>query len=455
MGSADRSPPFVMPRFGTDGLRGVAGEPPMDPETLRRVGASLGLWLQRQGPEAKRVLVANDGRDSAGWIVEALAQGLASTDCVTVDLGLATTPALACVTRLEPFVAGIMVSASHNPAADNGIKLFRADGTKIDDDAEREIEGLTTHVEPGRPAPRIRERADLLSRYEAHVANQFAGLDLGGATVVVDAANGGGSFLVPSILRMLGADVVEFACEPDGSNINAGAGALHPGAIVETVRQSGAVLGVCLDGDGDRSIFVDDVGTIHDGDGILATLAPALLEAGQLPRATVVATVMSNLGLRKSLAAAGIRVEMTAVGDRNVAACMRANGYSLGAEQSGHVLFDRDGYILGDGLLTTLAILSLPGILTNGASRTFVSFPRFPQILVNVPVLRKPPLEDVAAIQVAKRRIEEEFGDEGRVVLRYSGTENLCRVMVEGPDRPRVVAHAEALAAAVAAALEA
>jgi len=437
--TAPRPESYLPPRFGTDGLRGPAGQPPLDPETLRRVGAALGIWLQRTGPERKRVLVGNDGRESASWILDALAQGLGPTECAAADLGLVTTPALAHLTRAGGYVAGIMISASHNPAADNGIKIFDAEGQKLADDAERELEQLTTRVEFGDlTTPRPRDVSESVDRYLEHLGNEFADLDLSGRTIVLDAANGGGADIGPAILRMLGADVVPVACEPDGFNINDGCGALHPESIRDAVRQSGAVLGICLDGDGDRGIFVDDQGRVHDGDSVLATLAPHMKAEGRLPGDRVVATVMTNLGLRRHLAAAGIGVEMTPVGDRHVAKRMREGGFALGAEQSGHVLFDRGGHLVGDGLVTALQILRLDGVLDRGASAAFATFERFPQRLHNVRVSSKPPLEQNARISEAVARCEAELGEEGRVVLRYSGTEALCRVMVEAPDRATV-----------------
>jgi phosphoglucosamine mutase len=407
--TAPSSDPFQPPRFGTDGLRGPAGRAPLDPETLRRVGAALGIWLQRTGPERKRVLVGNDGRESASWILDALAQGLGSTECAAADLGLVTTPALAHLTRAQGYVAGIMISASHNPAADNGIKIFDGEGRKLADEAERELEQLTARVDFGElTTPRPRDVSESVDRYLEHLGNEFADL------------------------------VVPVACEPDGFNINDGCGALHPASIRDVVRQSGAVLGICLDGDGDRSIFVDDQGHIHDGDSVLATLAPQMKAEGRLPGDRVVATVMTNLGLRRHLAASGIGVEMTPVGDRHVAKRMREGGFALGAEQSGHVLFDRDGHLVGDGIFTALQILRLDGVLDRGSSAAFATFERFPQRLENVRVSSKPPLEDNARITGSVARCESELGEEGRVVLRYSGTESLCRVMVEAPDRATV-----------------
>jgi phosphoglucosamine mutase len=446
MTGSSHEPSFQPPRFGTDGLRGHAGEPPLDPETLRRVGAAFGIWLQRVGPDRKRVLIGNDGRESSTWILDALAQGLGSTDCTVADLGLVTTPALAWLTRNEPFVAGIMISASHNPATDNGIKLFDQDGRKLPDEAERELEMLTGRIEfADLTTPRPRDASASISHYVEHLGNAFGELQLDGCTVVVDAANGGASEIAPSVLRALGADVVPVCCEPDGFNINQDCGSLHPESLAEVVRQSGAVLGICLDGDGDRSIFVDDRGAVHDGDAVLATLAPHLKARGRLPHDTVVATVMTNLGLRRHLARSGIRVEMTPVGDRHVARRMREGGFALGAEQSGHVLFDLDGHLCGDGLFTALTILGLPGVREKGASQAFATFTRYPQRLANVRVRAKPPLESILPLAAAAARIEAELGEDGRVLLRYSGTEPLCRVMVEAPDAATVDRHVDEL----------
>ncbi|MEO0478267.1 MAG: phosphoglucosamine mutase [Planctomycetota bacterium] len=427
------------PRFGTDGLRGRAGEPPLDPATLRRLGAALGIWLQQSGPDLKRVLFGNDGRESASWILEAMAQGLNQAEASSVDAGLLTTPALSLLTRAQPFAAGIMISASHNPAHDNGLKLFDADGNKLSDEAQETIANLSTQIDlapelTGRP----REQSDLANGYVEALANEFGHLDLSGATIVVDGANGGGSELAPAIFRGFGADVVEVACEPDGFNINDGCGATHPEAIAEIVKASGACLGISLDGDGDRSMFVDPNGRVRDGDDILATLGPMLKREGRLPNDSVVTTVMSNLALREVLRNEGIEVLATPVGDRHVTARMRQDGLTLGAEPSGHILFDTGDRLVGDGIYTSLKVLSLPGIVEKGAAEVFQDFERFPQILRNVTVSKKPPLEEVESIQAALREAESELGERGRVVLRYSGTEPMCRVLVEAPDQETV-----------------
>ena len=449
----DSDATFVPPRFGTDGLRGRAGTPPMDAPTLQRVGAAIGLWLQGRGPERKRVVIGNDGRESGPWIMDALAQGLTATEVTAEDVGLVTTPALAHLTRRAGAVAGIMISASHNPPEDNGVKVFDGDGYKLAAADEQHIESLTRSAAFEPRPPRIKLRRELQALYEEHLHALFGHLDLRGRTIVVDAANGGGSRLAPAVLRQLGADVVEVACSPDGHNINQGVGALHPENLVPVVLERRAALGICLDGDGDRGIFVDDAGTVRDGDDVLAVLGLHLHAAGRLPHGTVVATVMSNLGLRQALAASGVQLHTTPVGDRAVVQAMRAGGFALGGEQSGHIVLDGEGRYTGDGLFTALQLLSLPDVLQTGMARAFGVFRRCPQVLQNVQVRSKPDLQALVAVQEAVRTAEAEMGDQGRVLLRYSGTEPLCRVMVEGADAALVHKHVQAIAAAVCAAI--
>ncbi|MBZ0151290.1 MAG: phosphoglucosamine mutase [Planctomycetes bacterium] len=439
------------PKFGTDGLRGRAGDAPMDPETLRRVGCALGVLLQRSGGEQKRVLVGNDGRESAGWILEALAQGLTAAEVAIGDVGLCTTPALAFLTRTQPCDAGVMISASHNPAHDNGIKIFAVDGTKLRDEHEAEIANLAVELRPAVVrTPRVRDRADLLVKYEEQLAEAFPSLDLGGRKVCIDAANGGGSLLAPRLLRAFGAEVVEIACEPDGSNINDGTGALHPEVLAAAVREHGAALGICLDGDGDRGIFVDELGTVRDGDDVLSLFGRALHQRGELPGDRIVATVMSNLGLHKALREAGVGVHVTPVGDRNVFLAMQQLGCAIGGEQSGHILF-RDHHLTGDGLYTGLRLLQQIG--QGPASAAFAAFHRFPQRLVNVPVRSKPDLDSVPAIVAKKAAVERQLGDDGRLLLRYSGTEPKCRVMVEAQDAATCARLVDEMAAVVKAEL--
>ena len=420
-------------KFGTDGLRGRAGEAPMEPETLRRVGAALGVLLQREGDGSqRRVLLGNDGRESAPWIMDSLVQGLMAADVSAADVGLVTTPALALLTARESFAAGIMISASHNPSHDNGVKIFGADGAKLRDEDERELERLAGELRPESPGePRVRSVEKLIHRYEELLAERFLDLDLSGRRVCVDAANGGGAAIAPRVLRMFGAEVVEVGCEPDGFNINEGCGALHPESLGAVVRDAGADMGICLDGDGDRGIFVDERGEVQDGDAVMTFFGARMHAAGELPGGTVAATVMSNLGMHEALRAADVKVHTTPVGDRHVVAAMREHGFALGGEQSGHTLFLAHE-LVGDGLYTGLRILATVG--KEPVSAAFAAFQRFPQKLVNVQVRSKPDLATVAAVADKQREVEALLGNDGRLLLRYSGTEPKCRVMIEARD---------------------
>ncbi len=441
------------PKFGTDGLRGRAGEVPMEPETLRRVGAALGVLLQRSGTEQKRILIGNDGRESATWILEALAQGLGAAEVSISDIGLCTTPALAYLTRTQPFDAGIMVSASHNPAQDNGVKIFATDGTKLRDEDEAEISSLAVELRPAVVrSPRTKDRSDLLGKYEDYLAQHFVDLNLEGRKVCIDAANGGGSQLAPRILRAFGAEVIEVACEPDGFNINDNCGALHPEQLAAAVREHGACLGICLDGDGDRGIFTDELGAVRDGDDAMCLFGLELQRQGRLPGATVIATVMSNLGLHKTLGHAGVKVHVTPVGDRNVFQAMRELGSAVGGEQSGHILF-ADHHLIGDGLYTALRLLALSSASELGMAKAFAAFHRFPQQLISVPVARKPNLDSVPAIAAKAAEVERLLGNDGRLLLRYSGTESKCRVMIEAADAALTARLCRELADLVAAEL--
>lgn len=419
--------------FGTDGLRGRAGEAPMEPETLRRIGSALGVLLQRSGDGAqRRVLIGNDGRESASWILDCLVQGLVAAEVSAANIGLITTPALALLTKHEAYSAGIMISASHNPAHDNGIKIFAGDGAKLSDDDEAEIALLANELRPNSPKePRIKSVANLVLRYEELLGERFADLDLTGRKICIDAANGGGAVIGPRMLRLLGAEVIEVGCESDGFNINEGVGALHPEHLAEVVKQHGACFGICLDGDGDRGIFVDETGKVHDGDAVLTFFGARLKAAGALPGDALAATVMSNLGMHHALRDAGVRVHVTPVGDRHVVQAMREHGYAIGGEQSGHTLFT-DHDLIGDGLYTGLRLLAAAG--DQPMSQALAKFERFPQKLINVPVRDKPDLMTIPAIAAKQKEVEALLGDNGRLLLRYSGTEPKCRVMIEAQD---------------------
>lgn len=419
--------------FGTDGLRGRAGEAPMEPETLRRVGSALGVLLQRSGDGAqRRVLIGNDGRESASWILDCLVQGLVAADVSAANVGLITTPALALLTKHEAYSAGVMISASHNPSHDNGIKIFDGDGKKLSDEDESEIAMLANELRPNSTKePRIKSVAKLVLRYEEMLNERFPGLDLTGRKICIDAANGGGAVIGPRMLRMLGAEVVEVGCEADGFNINEGVGALHPEQLAAVVKERGACFGICLDGDGDRGIFVDENGKVHDGDAVLTFFGTRMKAAGTLPGDALAATVMSNLGMHHALRDAGVRVHVTPVGDRHVVQAMREHGYAIGGEQSGHTLF-ADHDLIGDGLYTGLRLLAEVG--NRPMSEALAKFERFPQKLINVAVRDKPDLATIPAIAKKQQEVEALLGDNGRLLLRYSGTEPKCRVMIEAQD---------------------
>ncbi len=440
--------------FGTDGLRGRAGDPPMDPATLRRIASAIGVMLQGRGGERLRVVAGNDGRESGDWILGALTQGFQAAEVAVVDVGLVTTPALACVARRHRFDAGIMISASHNAATDNGIKIFDREGRKLSEADEAEICALAAEVGPEVDArPRSHRRRELTDAYFDHLREAFPTLDLTGVTIAVDGANGGGSQLVPAALGSFGARVIATACTPDGTNINDGVGALHPEALAPVVTGSGAALGLCLDGDGDRGIFIDDAGNVRDGDDVLALLGPDWQRRGLLPNGVVVATEMSNMGLEVALRNAGIRLLRTKVGDKYVVEAMRRENHPLGGEQSGHIVFAGAGAHTGDGLFTALTLLSLPQVREGGFAAAWSTFVRFPQVLQNVEVMRKPPLDTLPGVVAARDAAAAALGDRGRVLLRYSGTENKCRVMVEGEDEAEVHRHVANLVDAVRTAL--
>lgn len=438
--------------FGTDGLRGRAGEAPMDPETLQRIGSALGVLLMREGDGSqRRVLIGNDGRESSNWILDSLVQGVMAADVSVNDVGLVTTPALALLTKHEPYSAGIMISASHNPAHDNGIKIFAGDGKKLSDEAEAEIAMLANELRPESPGdPRIKSVAKLTLRYEEILGERFPDLDLTGKKVCIDAAHGGGSVIGPRMLRTFGAEVLEVGCKPTGTNINDGVGALHPENLAEIVVKEGACFGICLDGDGDRGIFVDEKGQIHDGDAVLTFFGARMLAAGSLPGKAVAATVMSNLGMHHALKDAGVAVHVTPVGDRHVVAAMREHGFAIGGEQSGHTLFT-DHELVGDGLYTGLRLLADAG--DTPMSEAMAAFERFPQKLINVAVRDKPDLSTIPVIAAKQKEIDELLGDSGRLLLRYSGTEPKCRVMIEAQDREQCDRLCEEFAALIQAEL--
>jgi phosphoglucosamine mutase len=442
--------------FGTDGIRGRAGEGWLTPETTSAVGRAAGSVLARAaGAAPRRALTGHDGRRSGPALEAALASGLAAAGFEVRSAGLVTTPALAWLARRGDYDMAAMLSASHNPAADNGIKIFGPRGEKLADAVEDEIEArLAADASSalGGPAPEV--DAALADAYVDALADAVRGLDLSGLRVVLDAANGGGSVIAPRLLERLGAAVTRIACSPDGDNINADCGATKPARMCAEVVRTGAAVGIALDGDGDRCILADERGAEVCGDAILAVCGGDLAERGVLASGLVVATVMSNRGLHRALRQKGVLVRTVDVGDRQVVEALRADRIELGGEQSGHIVFGADHHYIGDGIYTALRVLDVMRRSGRPLSELAAAYRPFPQVLINAEVGRKPPLAELPVVQDAVAAIERELGDDGRVLLRYSGTESLARVMVEGPDEAWIRAKATELAELVVRAIE-
>jgi phosphoglucosamine mutase len=434
--------------FGTDGIRGRYGKGWLTQKGAEQVGFAAGQVLAVRSSRSPHALLAHDGRASGPELERALARGLAAAGVRATSAGLIPTPALAWLARHGDYAFGLMVSASHNPAQDNGIKVFDDAGEKPDDATQAAIETILRSGETRSDADTEPDHApDLLDAYAGHLVKDFAaGLDLSGLHIVLDCANGAGSTLGPLVLESLGAKLVARAATPDGVNINEGCGSTKPEGLQADVVAHGADIGIALDGDGDRCILVDANGDIVHGDGILTVLGRH--SAGQPSMSTqhVVATVMSNRGLHRALRDAGVGVLEVAVGDRAVVEGMRKNGLALGGEQSGHVVLGERNDHIGDGLATGLAVLGVMHETGESLRALAAPYVPFPQILINVPVSSKPSFEAIDGLEDHVLQVERELGDDGRVLLRYSGTENLARVMVEGPDADTIQRHADALA---------
>ena len=436
--------------FGTDGVRAVAGAFPLDPPTIARLGTALVEMLGRRGLGA-RVLVGRDTRESGPWMERALARGVRAGGGEAVSAGVVPTSAVSYLTRTHGFAAGAVISASHNPFEDNGIKVFSPLGVKIPDEWELEIEAAVLDGRgrlPGREAeveldPRL--AGDYAAYLEARV--RLSG-PAARVKVVVDCANGASSGLAPRILGEMGFAVEALHAEPDGRNINAGCGSLHPGDLAARVRETGATIGVAYDGDADRALWVDGEGRLLSGDHTLFVQAVHMKEGGRLRTGEVVATTMSNMGLERALEERGLALVRTKVGDKYVHEEMVARGANLGGEQSGHTIF-LDDLPTGDGLLTSLRMLEV--LVERGGTLAGLveGLVEFPQTLVNVRVRRKPDLADCPEIAAAVEVVRARLGRDGRIDLRYSGTEPLARVMVEARDRAAVEAGARLVADAV------
>jgi phosphoglucosamine mutase len=446
--------------FGTDGVRGVANIEPMTPETALRLGMAIAARFRASagasgGLRRGRIVIGKDTRLSGYLFETALASGIVSMGADVLLCGPLPTPGIAFVTASMRADAGVVISASHNPYQDNGIKIFARDGFKLPDEVEAEIEALVggqelLRMRPGAAAiGRAVRIDDAVGRYVVFLKGTFPrDRTLEGVKVVVDCGHGAAYKVAPAVFAELGAHVIPIGCEPDGTNINEGAGALHPERMCEVVRERGADLGIALDGDADRVIVCDERGEIVDGDAVMALCATRMLARGALHRNTLVATVMSNIGLERAIAAAGGTLLRTQVGDRYVVEEMRRGGYNLGGEQSGHLVF-LDHMTTGDGVVAALAVLAIMTEEQRPLSELAGCMERAPQVLVNVAVAEKRPLEALPAIQTLIDRHERALAGEGRVLVRYSGTERKARVMVEGPDEVRIRAIAEEIAAAL------
>jgi phosphoglucosamine mutase len=436
--------------FGTDGIRGIPGEYPLDDATLERVGLALGKHLREHGTQPK-VLIGRDTRESGPHIAECIARGLASAGSEAVSAGVLTTPGVAFLVNRDGFSAGVVISASHNPYHDNGVKLISSSGMKFPDAVEAALEQVILSgngsVAPSKEA-RLNGDARLYEDYlEGLRAAVFPGAKFAGMKIVLDCANGAASKLAPELFRSLGAAVVAMNDSPDGRNINAGCGSLHPESLQKMVVKEGAALGVAFDGDADRAIFVSSSGKLVDGDGVLLIAGRYLKSMGKLKGGVIVGTTMANLGLERALEKSGLTLVRTAVGDRYVLEEMRRIGANLGGEQSGHILF-LDDATTGDGMLTAVKIASLIS-LAGPLDELVADLKIFPQKIVNVKVRSKPALDTLPEISTLLRQAERTLGNSGRVVLRYSGTEPLARVMVEAECEEDVSRWTESLASAL------
>ncbi|AEH43959.1 phosphoglucosamine mutase [Thermodesulfatator indicus DSM 15286] len=444
--------------FGTDGIRGKANKWPMTPEVALQVGRAVG-YIFKNHHGRQKILIGKDTRLSGYLLETAIASGLCSMGAEAIFVGPLPTPAIAFLTVDMRCDAGIVISASHNPYYDNGIKIFGSDGFKLSDELEEKIEDMVLNdtiasfrVENEEIGKAYRIE-DAPGRYIVHLKNTFPREEnLEGIKIVLDCANGAAYKVAPSVFEELGAEVVKIGVSPNGLNINENCGALCPENLSRLVRDNNAHLGLALDGDADRLIVVDEKGNIIDGDQILALCALEMKKEGRLKGDAVVATVMSNMGLEKALEKMGLRLLRTKVGDRFVVEAMRSKGYNLGGEQSGHIIF-LDHSTTGDGILAALQVLSIMKKAGKPLSELANLVEKYPQILVNVKVRERVPKDEIPGLNELIVKIEKELGEEGRVLIRPSGTEPKYRVMVEGLDEEKIKIYAEELAAHIKAKL--
>jgi phosphoglucosamine mutase len=446
--------------FGTDGIRGIAGDYPLDRRTVFAIGRALGArLLRRYGSGQARVLIGRDTRESSAWIAATLAGGLQAAGAEYVNTGVITTPGVAYLTRARKFSAGIVISASHNPWMDNGIKLFGRDGMKLADVIEHEIEQeIFSHLDElagdfdasSCPAPPP-EAADLRESYIQWLAANVDAAKLRGFRVLIDCANGAAAAVAPELFRRCGIEAGFLHVSPDGRNINAGCGALHPEVVAAEVRNSAGAYrcGITFDGDCDRALFSDEQGNVVDGDAVMLLAGRDMKARSMLAHDTVVATTMSNMGLENALRGSGIRMLRAPVGDKYVLEKMIETGAKLGGEQSGHILFMDGESTTGDGLLTALRVLEVLGRTRKKLSELVADLKVFPQVICNIKVREKIPFSQMPEVAGAIAEAERELDGNGRVVVRYSGTERLARVMIEAESEQLMRKHATAISGAL------
>ncbi|MBA2736326.1 MAG: phosphoglucosamine mutase [Pyrinomonadaceae bacterium] len=445
--------------FGTDGMRGLAGEFPLDEATISKVGSSLAAQFNEKSGKKVRFVIGRDTRESGEWIEKAFCAGAKAIGAECASAGVMTTPGVAFLTSKLDFDAGIVISASHNPYEDNGIKIFSPSGKKIGEATEKIIEKdifnkdiFNKDIFNGQLVVINRESvcdnshiAEFQNSYLQYLSGGFKNLSLENFKMVIDCANGAASRLAPRLFENFGAEVVSINFQPDGKNINKDCGSLHLEHLQKKVSEEKADFGVAFDGDADRALFVDEKGNLVDGDATLWIMANYLESHGKLNNHKVVATVMSNIGLEIALKSKNIELLRTAVGDKYVLEKLLETGARVGGEQSGHIIFPEKS-LVGDGMMTTLFLLQAIREKSITFSEMTQGFTQFPQILVNVKVREKLPFEEIPAIAEAAKRIENELGGKGRLLLRYSGTENLARVMIEGENQTEIEAQAHRLA---------
>ena len=439
--------------FGTDGIRGVANRYPMDTETALAVGRAVAHYFNDTHQSKPHIVIGQDTRLSGDMIAQAVAAGVCSAGADVSLLGILPTPGIAHTVTATGAAGGIVISASHNPYEDNGIKVFDGQGYKLSDEAEANIEAMAmgkaqSRVAPSEKVGRISKVAEPDSQYIAFLKAAVKQPELNSLSIVLDCANGATYKVAPSLFHQLGAHVTQLFCAPDGTNINACCGSQHPEVLAQTVVDQKADIGLAFDGDGDRLIAVDEAGRVLTGDQIIAICAKDLYKKGKLSNNLVVSTVMSNMGLAAALKEMGIRWCAAQVGDRHVMEMMKAEGAILGGEDSGHMIF-LDAHTTGDGMMAGLKLIEAMRSEKLPVSELADIMTVFPQELINVDVSSKPELSGLPIVKDTIAEVETNLGDRGRVLVRYSGTQNICRVMVEGPTKEKTQNYCRQIADAV------